>query len=334
MPGRCLVHLASGVGNIVFATPLLIALDELGYEVHVCLDADYAQTADLLQPWSVVRAVHGGGLAAMLRSLRAPKGNGGWDAVVPAVPPFYWPRFARAYDGPVAEVVGRSRVVPRPSERVFARDEQAFYLAFAHARGYPADVRPAPYLPIGARGDETRVGAQTVVLAPGCKTGVMTAKRWPHFEALADRFTDVVVVGTNDDLRQHDGSAIRFSQHVRSFVDRLTLRETAELMAGAALVIGNDSGLSHVAAAVGTPTLMLFGPTDHECLGPLPLNATVLRTGLACEPCWKSGPLVACRGRIDCLARLDVDRVERAAFSLMNVVQEENSDECAGLRAC
>jgi ADP-heptose:LPS heptosyltransferase len=162
----------------------------------------------------------------------------------------------------------------------------------------------------------------------------MTAKRWPHFEALADRFTDVVVVGTNDDLRQHDGSAIRFSQHVRSFVDRLTLRETAELMAGAALVIGNDSGLSHVAAAVGTPTLMLFGPTDHECLGPLPLNATVLRTGLACEPCWKSGPLVACRGRIDCLARLDVDRVERAAFSLMNVVQEENSDECAGLRAC
>ena len=207
MPGRCLVHLASGVGNIVFATPLLIALDELGYEVHVCLDADYAQTADLLQPWSVVRAVHGGGLAAMLRSLRAPKGNGGWDAVVPAVPPFYWPRFARAYDGPVAEVVGRSRVVPRPSERVFARDEQAFYLAFAHARGYPADVRPAPYLPIGARGDETRVGAQTVVLAPGCKTGVM----WQADRILCRRYLAGFAERTRFDERRGRGRWIGVS---------------------------------------------------------------------------------------------------------------------------
>src|SRR5206468_4454091 len=53
-----LVHLASGVGNIVLATPLLVALDEMGLTVDVWLDADYPETADLLRPWSVVRHVH------------------------------------------------------------------------------------------------------------------------------------------------------------------------------------------------------------------------------------------------------------------------------------
>jgi hypothetical protein len=218
MPRPCLVHLASGVGNIVFATPLLLALDELGYEVHVCLDADYAQTADLLQPWSVVRAVHGGGLAALVRRSRGAGGSAPrWDTIVPAVPPFSWPRFARAYAGPVAEANGGARIVTRPPDRLFALDEQAFYLSFARALGYPADARPVPSLPIGARESETRVGAGTVVLAPGCKTGTMAAKRWPHFAALAARFDDVVVVGTGDDMRAFDGTPLRLPAHVRSF---------------------------------------------------------------------------------------------------------------------
>ena len=336
MAGRCLVHLASGVGNIVLATPLLIALDELGCEVHVFLDADYAQTADLLRPWSVVHSVHGGGLAELAPLLRAESGSAGeWDVIVPAAPPFYWPRFARAYAGPVAQAAGRARVLPRPRERLFAADEQAFYLSFAHTLGYPNVARPMPYLPIAPRESETRVGERTVVLAPGCKTGTMAAKRWPWFAQLAERFDDVVVVGTGDDLSRADlsGPPLRFPPHVRSFIDRLTLRETAELMTGAAVVVGNDSGLSHIAAACGVATVMLFGPTDDRCLGPLPPNATVLRAGLPCEPCWTAAPLAACAKRVDCLARLDVDRVERTVRGLLNVEIEENRDECAGLRA-
>ena len=65
----CLVHLASGIGNIVLATPMLVALDELGFEIDVCLDADYAQTVDLLRPWSVVRSVSVGGIAAAMRAV-------------------------------------------------------------------------------------------------------------------------------------------------------------------------------------------------------------------------------------------------------------------------
>jgi ADP-heptose:LPS heptosyltransferase len=296
----CLVHLASGVGNIVLATPLLVALDELGLEVEVCLDADYAQTAALLQPWSVVRAVHVVGVEAVARR--------GYDVIVPALPPFYWGRFARSYALLASRRGSRPVVVARPPNALFASDEQAYYLAFARALGAAPDRRPVATLPIGPAA-VPRLTADTVVLAPGCKTGIMASKRWPHFAALADRFDDVAVVGTGDDLRHHDGLPMCFPAHARLFVDRLTLRETAELLAEARVVVANDSGLAHVAAAVGAPTLMLFGPTDHACLGPLAPNVTVLRAGLPCEPCWTTGRLVACGGRVDCLKTLAVEAV-------------------------
>ena len=47
-----------------------------------------------------------------------------------------------------------------------------------------------------------------------------------------------------------------------------------------------DSGLSHVASAVGTPTVMTLGPTPHLTLGHSPPNVKVLRSGFDCEPCW------------------------------------------------
>jgi ADP-heptose:LPS heptosyltransferase len=310
----CLVHLASGVGNIVLATPLLVALDELGCAVDVCLDADYLETIELLRPWSVVREIHTDGVAAAIRRRR-------YSHVVPAVPPFYWARFRNAY----SRVVD---VVDRPPDRLFFHDEQAYYLQFARALGYIGD-RPIPTLPIAPRAEETRVGFDTVVLAPGCKTGRMAAKRWPYFPPLAERFESVVLVGTNDDLRQHDGQPMRFAPHVRSFVDALTLRETVELMASAGVVIANDSGLAHAAAAVGTLTLMLFGPTDHVCLGPLPPSAIVLRTGLSCEPCWTRSPLAACGSRVDCLRALDVDAVERAARAALGRHEEKPDGDAA-----
>lgn len=323
MERTCLVHLASGVGNIVLATPLLVALDELGWVVDVCLDADYTQTIDLLRPWSIVREVHAHGVLTACRRAR-------YNVVVPAVPPFYWPRFKAVYGGGLDVV----EIVHRPPDRLFADDEQGYYLEFARTLGYASERRPVPCLPIAPLAGDPRAGLDTVVLAPGCKTGTMAAKRWPHFAALAERFDDVALVGTTDDLRHHDGTPMRFPPHVRSFVGVLTLRDTVELMASAGVVVANDSGLAHAAAAVGTPTVMLFGPTDHGCLGPLPPSARVLRAGLPCEPCWTRAPLAACTSRVDCLRALGVDAVERAARSLLgqDVTGETNHDR-AGVRA-
>ncbi|HEX8903208.1 MAG TPA: hypothetical protein VF771_00025, partial [Longimicrobiaceae bacterium] len=96
-----LVHLAAGVGNLVFATPLLAALDALGWEVDLLLHADYPQAAELFRDWSVVRRVHAGRFPA-----------GAYDRLIPAVPPFYWKRLSAFYRR-------RAGVLPRPDESLF-----------------------------------------------------------------------------------------------------------------------------------------------------------------------------------------------------------------------
>jgi hypothetical protein len=286
-----LVHLSAGVGNLVLATPLLAALDMLAYEVDLLLHADYPETADLFRDWSAVGHVYAGGF---------PSGTA-YHRLVPAVPPFYWARLGRTLQG-------RRGVLARPPDELFHRDEQRWYLAFAEAMGWPAGRHPVYRLPMAPSG-EHGVGGSTLVLAPGCKTGEMAAKRWPHFTALAERFDDVVVVGTDDDLHDAGGKRLHFPAHVRSLAGRLTLRETAEILAAAGAVVANDSGLGHVAGAVGAPTLLLFGPTSDAVLGRFPPNVVVLRGGLPCEPCWTTARLRACAGRRDCLQTLGVDHV-------------------------
>jgi ADP-heptose:LPS heptosyltransferase len=76
-------------------------------------------------------------------------------------------------------------------------------------------------------------------------------------------------------------------------------------------------GLGHVAAAVGAPTVMIFGPTPNETLGRLRPNVTVVRAGLTCEPCWFKARFEACTGRIECLRAVPVDRVAAEARQLL-----------------
>jgi len=288
-----LVHLASGIGNIVLATPLLIALARRGLEVDVLVDGDYAQTADLLMGWSAVRAVFNGSL------LLRPAGL--YDVVVPGIPPFYWQRYARHY-------AKCGSCVARPPDDLFYRDEQAYYLAFANALGCDTGGQHYYFLPIPP--DRVHgIASTTLVLAPGCKTGEMAAKRWPHFAELAEQFEDVVVVGTQDDLYCWDGKSMKFPTHVRCLVGELTLRQTAEVLAAAGAVVANDSGLGHIAGAVGVPTVMIFGPTPDRTLGTLPPNVRVLRSGLPCEPCWFRSRFRACQSRIDCLSKISVEMV-------------------------
>lgn len=291
-----LVHLASGIGNIVLATPLLVALHRHGYPLDVLVDGDYAETADLLTGWSAIRRLFNGTAGERLA--------GAYDIVIPAIPPFYWPRYRVRYGA-------ECRCVARPPDALFYEDEQRYYLEFARKLGCEAEPQPACFLPIGA--DETRgVDASTLVIAPGCKSGEMAAKRWPYFSQLAESFRDVAMVGSSDDLRMRDGREISFPAHVRSFVDRLTLRQTAQVMAAAGAVVANDSGLAHIAGAVGVPTVMVFGPTPDQSLGRLPANVEVLRAGLRCEPCWFTRRFRACDGRVDCLAQVSVESVVQA----------------------
>jgi hypothetical protein len=284
----------------VLATPLLRVLDIAGFQVDVLIDADYDGAGELLLGWSAVHAIYDG------RNRERPQQQN-YAAVLPAVPPFYWRRYAGRY----------ARAKPyRPPDELFFRDEQAYYLDFARVLG--CEIRNPPYYFIPVTPEVTNdVGPTTVVIAPGCKTGAMAAKRWPFFPDLTENLGDVAVVGTDDDLLRFDGTRLRFPKHVRSLVGQLSLRQAAGVLASAGAVVANDSGLGHLAAALGVPTILLFGPTAHLTLGRMPPNVTVLRTGLECEPCWHAARHRACNGRIDCLIKLSVTTVAAALCGIM-----------------
>ena len=301
-----LVHLGAGIGNIVLATPLISALEQIDVTVDLCLSADYPETATLFEGWPAIRqVVSDKHLPAALADRH--------DFVIAAIPPFYWMRFSRLLQGH-----------PRPPDRLFYSDEQGWYLAFATDLGWRGSPRPATWLPIAPSTD--RVTASSVVLAPGSKTGEMARKRWPHFAGLADRLSDldVVVVGTADDLVT-GGEQVKFPAHVRNYTGMLTLRETAALIGGAGAAVANDNGLAHVAAAVGTPTITLFGPTSELVLGQLALHQATLRAPFECAPCWQVARFAACDGRIDCLRSLDAQTVEREVRALIGPVRGDIS---------
>lgn len=281
-----LVHLGAGIGNIVFATPLLVALSEMEIEVDILLDADYPEAASLFDGWSAIRRV-----------VRRTEGT--YDCSIPALPPFYWPQRARKYAG---------RVLKRPPASLFERNEQAFYFDFARQLGCKRENPPAITLPV-APAPHAAVSATTAILAPGSKTGEMTAKRWPWFAELAGSLSDVVVAGTEDDSTCHWGRRWNWPAHARVMLGRLSLRETAEMLAASGVVVANDTGLAYIAAAVGTPVVILYGPTPAAELGALPPYVRQVRPNLACAPCWRTARLQACGGRLTCLEEISVGMV-------------------------
>lgn len=194
--------------------------------------------------------------------------------------------------------------------------------------GAPASgpLRTAPTLRLSAE-DRSRAAASLAAggiappfaaLAPGSIWG---SKRWPHYAVLARRIAkrlDVVLVGGADDatLADHIVAQVRNGAGHRavSLCGRLSLRESAAVIAQAVVLVTNDSAPLHFAQAVGTPTVAIFGPTIPEFgFGPRgPRDVVVGVDGLACRPCSPHGPAACPLGHHRCLEALSVDDVLHA----------------------
>jgi heptosyltransferase-2 len=138
------------------------------------------------------------------------------------------------------------------------------------------------------------------------------AKRWParHFAELGKRLGkegyEVWLVGSPKDAaigeeieRLADGACL-------NLCGRTNLEQALDVLAVAALVVSNDSGLMHVAAALDKPMVALYGSSSPGFTPPLSERARVVSLGLPCSPCFKR----ECpQGHFDCMVKLTPERV-------------------------
>jgi heptosyltransferase-2 len=169
-------------------------------------------------------------------------------------------------------------------------------------------VLPAPALEAAAR---SITAPNAIAVAPGSR---WRTKRWPGFatlcEELARRGHRVVLVGDSDDRVITQPIAAALGERALDLAGAVPLMHTAAHIARCRLFVGNDSGLMHLAEAVGVPVVAMFGPTV-EAFGYFPSHdgSRVVERHLPCRPCSRNGATPCPRGTGECLNAIPVERV-------------------------
>lgn len=308
------------LGDVVLATPLLRAIGRAHPGAAVTF-VTKAAWAPLLTAHPHVARVEALGSGESVRSLAARLRRTRWDhrldlhgslrsRALRLLVGGRWrgirkPRFRRALRVWTGADPGP---IPAVAEQYFraARD-----LAVV-PDGAPALVVPTPG--DAARAVAVRPGARYVVLAPGA---AHATKRWPttHWNRLAgllaNRGWATVAVGAPDDAHRVTAPMVVPACGVG-------LGSTAAILRDAAAVVAGDTGLMHLATAVATPVVTLFGPTDPLLgYGPYRAAATVLTRDLPCRPCSVYGRAHCPLGHHRCMIEITPDEVARAVQDLL-----------------
>lgn len=123
--------------------------------------------------------------------------------------------------------------------------------------------------------------------------GTWPTKRWPveGFAELADELNNgygrTIFIGSRVDLERVERVISHMDTEAIVATGKTTLKELAALLERCSLVISNDTGPVHVAAAVGTPTITIFGPSDDRKYRPLGDKHRIVKTVIECRPCGK-----------------------------------------------
>lgn len=221
--------------------------------------------------------------------------------------------------------IGLTRKVPV----IGIQHEVDLYLACVRALGIPTEGARLEFYPgeaARARADDIAgEGPPLVVIHPagGSNPGMtLSAKRWPagRYAALArrlvrERGVRVALVGGAEDrplAEEVRRLAEVEDEAVRNLAGELSFDELGALLERARLFVGNDTGAMHLAVAVGTPTVAVFGPSDPRRYGPYgPAHRAVWRPP-ACAPCFDRGRWNETCARFTCIEAVGLQDVWEA----------------------
>lgn len=301
---RLLVLAPNWLGDVVMATPLLALLRRaFGEDLITAGMRTYA--AGLLErcPFidELVTWPRGGGVRAAAGELRRCRPGAGWDAAFvlpPSVSSALTSLLAGArrrigYGGGLRRMLLTD--VPAPgTDRTVHLSES--YARLAGVLGAAVDEIPAPSIvpPYDWRERIERAGLSGMyaVLAAGASYG--PAKVWParSYAALAAMlrgagFERTALVGSAAERGDLEKIAGEVHTGVVNLAGELDVADLTAVLRGAGVVVGNDSGPVHIAAAMGVPTVALFGSTSPAWTAPRGPRAAAVSIGVDCSPCFR-----------------------------------------------
>ena len=338
-PGRVLIIKPSSLGDIIHALPVASAIKAAYPDVRIDWVAGKGYEEILSGNPDVDRVItfdrgmmDGAGklgrLAAFVRELRRER----YDAVIDLQGLLRSGLMTFACRGgrSIGFANAREGAAWFYTDRVVVPDEDMHsverYLLVLDRLGIERDVRDKPdFRVVTGPDDEARADSLLEELGIGNRGFVAigpsarwASKRWPaaNFVRLANTVlagtgVPCVFVGTKADAGLLDGSGETLLPGNAAAFGRTTIKGLAALLKRAALMVTNDSGPMHIAAAVGTPVVALFGPTDPARTGPYGMH-TVLRSGCDCSPCFKK----SC-DTVKCLTDISVEGVCKAVADML-----------------
>jgi len=190
------------------------------------------------------------------------------------------------------------------------KHEVDYCLALAQAAG--ATLTPADRIPRLYVDEKTRAEVDQLLLHAGLQphkplivchinSNNGQSKRWPipYWATLIDRLirqegAQVVLTGAPGDMPQIDQVTSRMHERAINLAGKTSLTQLAALLQRADLLISGDSGPLHMGVACGTPIIGIYGPTNPSLGGPVSPDATVLRSGIWCSPCYNARDTADC----------------------------------------
>jgi hypothetical protein len=340
-----LVHLGGGMGDILLASAMLEMLGRAGHPVDVCVAGETRGTETLID-----------GLPFLRRVSCDPASFEGEEYG-------YYIYGDMILGGPIRFRNRETAIVLHPKwdwnqgHKLYSEVEMYTHLARAIAPDAPTVDTPS-----ALAGDRvfSDIGPRTLVLVPGGQR-TLILRAWPYFGQLARHFDDVAVVGTPSDLdlanriiftprlrnalgghlgyrgkvwriarrfaERHD-TPIEFPTHVKNYIGKLSLLETAALLRQAGLVVANDCGIAHLSVALRQKTLVLLGPTSRRRVYPeFWPHVHVIARDFECQPCqekmaslgvWRESQTQCfCPFHLRCMNELSVERVAETARALL-----------------
>jgi hypothetical protein len=301
--GSILIHLGSGMGNMLMATPMMIMLSRGGYQIDLCLQGETPGVEKLFENWPYVRAV-----SAKPERFSAER----YDIYLYGFEVHGSPiKFANFDEASILHPVWDWN----QSYELHSEIELYTDLARLIVPNQPL-VTQTSCTPSMRTFPE--ISNRTCVLIPGGGKQ-MIIRKWHGYGALAEQLDDVAVVGLPSDLdmsnrvkfpawchgvfgkrldypghawrlartfaERHD-EPLALPEHAKNYIGALSLEDTAALIGQAGYVVGNDCGLTHLAVALGKPVFAIIGPTSVRKVFPSFLqNVTIIQKRYECQPC-------------------------------------------------